>query len=300
MTATRLTVNRQQVKHNTATTRTSNYKLNRRKQEARKIKGITSQTQPNFSPEGIVYKDFDKSAYLTSDPSTTFKFSMLLDQLYGDENRACAIHDKSDPYIYEYIAWEDNSGAYEKMQVVTNTLLDHSTPVKLATLHVFNTTDSIHVQGSAKNVKIYIHDILTILMQITRCSQVCDIQNINCIKCYTNPNPNCIQPSNQLAITASTDHAQSMSYALPQSLLNPAAQPFNSFTINTPINSSANANCYTQLTKPTGEKLPLVLLDIGSALLDSTQDHMDFTSASSFIVSESKPENSKSNPNPQK
>ena len=169
-----------------------NYILNRSNQERRKVNNLS--LQPNFSPEYLEFKNLNRDAMLVTDSSTLFKFNILIEQLYGDSQRACKVHDNTDPYIYEYIVREDQQGAFVECKVKTSYLMAGGHPVPLATLTVYNTTNKVHVQGSPENVKTYIDHFLTLMMEITRCSQPCDLQNINCLQCCSDPSPGSIQP----------------------------------------------------------------------------------------------------------
>ena len=53
-----------------------NYTLNRCKQERRKLSNL--EVQPNFSPEYLEFKNFNRDAILIPDPSTLFKFNILV------------------------------------------------------------------------------------------------------------------------------------------------------------------------------------------------------------------------------
>ena len=100
---------------------------------------------------------------------------MLLEQLYGDEERACKNHDNSDPYIYSYLVKEDKLGAFVELQIKTSFLMGGSTPAFLTSLTVYNTTNKIHVQGTSDNVKTYIQSFLGTMMEITRSAQISGI-----------------------------------------------------------------------------------------------------------------------------
>ena len=134
------------------------YILNRCKQERRKISDL--KIPPNFSPEYLTFKNFDRDALLTTDSTTIFKFNMLLEQLYGESDRACKVHDNTDQYMYEYFTKEDMVGAFVETKVKTSCQMVGGPPVPLATLTVYNTTNKVHVQGSAENVKTYVNQIL--------------------------------------------------------------------------------------------------------------------------------------------
>ena len=162
-----------------------NYLLNRPKQERRKLNDLALPS--NFSPEYLEFKNFNRDAMLITDPSTLLKFNILIEQLYGDSERACKVHDNTDPYIYEYIVKEDQSGAFVESKVKTSYLMAGGPPVHLATLTVYNTANKVHVQGSAENVKKYIDHFLTRMMEITCSSQQCDMQKINCLQCCSDP-----------------------------------------------------------------------------------------------------------------
>ena len=98
------------------------YILNRCKQERRKLSGL--KLPANFSPEYLEFKNFNREALLITDSLTVFKFNMLLEQLYGNSDYACKLHDNNDPHIYEYIAKQDNMGALVELQVKTSYLID--------------------------------------------------------------------------------------------------------------------------------------------------------------------------------
>ena len=184
------------------TKRTStNYVLNTSKQSNRKSRSIN--ISPNFSPEYLQFKNSRRDATLNTDAVTILKFSLLLNQLYGDEDRACKLHDNSDPYIYSYEDREDQNGAFVDLTVKTSYLVGGSEPVPLATLKVYNTTNKIHLQGKSENVQKYIEEFLCHMMEITRCSQVSSIQNISCLQCCCQPNPNSYQPDQQLLVSFS-------------------------------------------------------------------------------------------------
>ena len=184
------------------TKRTStNYVLNTSKQSNRKSRSIN--ISPNFSPEYLEFKNSRRDATLITDAVTILKFSLLLNQLYGDEDRACKLHDNSDPYIYSYEDREDQNGAFVDLTVKTSYLVGGSEPVPLATLKVYNTTNKIHLQGKSENVQKYVEEFLCHMMEITRCSQVSSIQNISCLQCCCQPNPNSCQPEQQLLVSFS-------------------------------------------------------------------------------------------------
>ena len=85
------------------------YILNRCKHERSKLSKLS--LPPNFSPEYLEFKNFDRDALLITDSLTLFKFNMLIEQLYGDSERACKEHDNADPYIYDYTVKEGKLGS---------------------------------------------------------------------------------------------------------------------------------------------------------------------------------------------
>lgn len=183
--------------------RQAKFTLNHPKQIDRKLSNLNSMTSI-FSSDALIYKDSGRSASIKTDAITMKKFIMLLEQLYGDEWRGCRTHDNTDSYIYEYFVTEDQGGALVEAKVVTKIMIG-STPTKFASLHAYNTTDLIHIQGSKVNVQLYLQTHMNSLMELTRCTQVGDISNVNCLQCQT-PYPSSIQQNDQLEITLSPPH----------------------------------------------------------------------------------------------